>query len=122
MHPSDAGARGLSDGDAAYVYNDFGCTRIMIRVTASIRRGVVSLPQGGWYRASETETYNAFFDADGDGVPERREVPVDIAGSVNVLTEDVNSGVVDPFFDGMGMNAGATLCEVSRVLPDWEGP
>jgi anaerobic dimethyl sulfoxide reductase subunit A len=121
INPADAEARGIENGDEVYVFNDLGCMKITAHVTASIMQGVISIQQGAWYRASESEMYEASFDADGDGLPESHIVPVDISGSVNVLTEDVDSGIRDPFIDGMGMNANGARCEVSRSLPERKG-
>jgi anaerobic dimethyl sulfoxide reductase subunit A len=117
MHPADAGLRALRDGGQVYVYNDFGCMRIELRINPAIRRGVVSVDQGAWHRASEQEFYDAYFDDEGNGTARWQRVAVDIAGSVNVLTEDLDSGLLDPFIDGMGMNANAIPCEVSATLP-----
>lgn len=46
MHPDDAGARGLLDGDTATVATPTGSCRAVVKVTDLIRRGVVSLPHG----------------------------------------------------------------------------
>jgi anaerobic dimethyl sulfoxide reductase subunit A len=66
IHPSDAGARGISDGDAVLVSSPQGCVRIAARVTEDIMPGVVCLLEGAW----------PVFDSEG----------VDTAGSPNVLT------------------------------------
>ena len=66
LHPEDAAARGLRDGDFAEVWNDRGCLRIPVHVTERICPGVAALAQGAWYAPN----------AEG----------VDTAGSINVLT------------------------------------
>ena len=48
MHPDDAAARGLRDGDAVRVFNDLGEVQVPLRLTRELRRGVVSLPKGLW--------------------------------------------------------------------------
>ena len=50
VHPDDAAARGLKDGDAARVFNDLGEVRCNIVVGPWITRGTVSLPKGLWRR------------------------------------------------------------------------
>ena len=66
IHPEDAAARGIQDGDMAEVYNDRGCIRIPAIVTRRIRQGVAAISQGGWF------------------TPDRKGT--DIRGSINVLT------------------------------------
>jgi anaerobic selenocysteine-containing dehydrogenase len=48
MHPSDAAARGLTDGDPIRVFNGQGEVRCNLAVGGWIRRGTVSLPKGLW--------------------------------------------------------------------------
>lgn len=117
IHPKDAKARDITDGDMVYVFNDYGCIKLPAKVTKRILPGVVCIGQGACYRPSTTETYEAWFDADNDGKPEKYIVPVDVGGCTNTITLDLNSGVVDPFLNGLGLNAGGALCEISREKP-----
>ncbi|MBI2187199.1 MAG: molybdopterin-dependent oxidoreductase [Acidobacteria bacterium] len=48
MHPTDAEARGLAEGDAVRVFNRLGDVRCHLAVGAWIRPGTVSLPKGLW--------------------------------------------------------------------------
>jgi len=48
MHPGDAGARGISAGDAVRVWNDLGEVRLAARLNPDLRPGVVLLPKGLW--------------------------------------------------------------------------
>ena len=48
MHPDDAAARGLADGDAVRVFNTLGEVRCNVAVGAWIRAGTVALPKGLW--------------------------------------------------------------------------
>ena len=48
MHPDDAAARGLKEGDAVRVFNELGEVRCNVQVGAWIRPGTVSLPKGLW--------------------------------------------------------------------------
>jgi anaerobic selenocysteine-containing dehydrogenase len=48
MHPDDAAARGLKDGDEVRVFNERGDVRCGVQVGGWIRPGTVSLPKGLW--------------------------------------------------------------------------
>jgi molybdopterin-containing oxidoreductase family molybdopterin binding subunit len=48
INPSDAQARGISDGDTVTVFNDRGSIQVVARVTSGIRPGVVNSYQGHW--------------------------------------------------------------------------
>jgi anaerobic selenocysteine-containing dehydrogenase len=48
MHPADADARGLKDGDAVRIFNALGEVRCNVAVGTWIRPGTVSLPKGLW--------------------------------------------------------------------------
>ena len=50
MHPDDAAARGLTEGDAIRMFNALGEVRCNVTVGAWIRPGTVSLPKGLWRR------------------------------------------------------------------------
>jgi anaerobic selenocysteine-containing dehydrogenase len=52
MHPTDAAARGLSDGSQVKVWNDQGQVFLPLRVTAAVRSGVVCSEKGAWLRTS----------------------------------------------------------------------
>jgi anaerobic dimethyl sulfoxide reductase subunit A len=117
IHPQDAAARQIRHGDQVYVFNDYGCLKLPAVLTSRIMPGVVSIGQGTWYRPSHSETYEAWFDTDYDGVAEKHVVAVDEGGCVNSITPDLNSGVLDPFCDGLGMNANGAFCEISLSKP-----
>lgn len=68
MHPDDAAARGIMDGQRVRVFNDIGATILPAQVTNRIAPGVVSIKEGAWYVPSL------------DGV--------DTQGCANVLTTD----------------------------------
>lgn len=68
MHPDDANARGIVDGDRVRVLTDRRATVLPVKVTADIARGVVSIKEGAW------------FAPDGDGI--------DGSGCGNALTGD----------------------------------
>ncbi|WP_066738579.1 trimethylamine-N-oxide reductase TorA [Cupriavidus sp. D384] len=49
MHPDDARARGIADGDIVRVFNDRGQILAGVRLTADIRQGAIRICEGGWY-------------------------------------------------------------------------
>ena len=50
MHPDDAEARGIEDGDAVRVFNDLGEVKVDAHLTHLVRAGTVSMPKGVWRR------------------------------------------------------------------------
>ena len=52
MHPDDARARGLEEGDVVRLFNDLGEVHCPLTVAPSIRPGTVSLPKGIWRRST----------------------------------------------------------------------
>ena len=48
MHPDDAGARALKDGDSVRVFSALGEVRCNLQVGSSVRPGTVVLPKGLW--------------------------------------------------------------------------
>ena len=71
VHPDDAAARGIADGDLVRLSNDRGAALATARVTDEIRSGVVQLPTGAWW------------DPEPDGTCRH--------GNPNVLTRDVGT-------------------------------
>lgn len=60
IHPEDAAARGVLDGDAVRVFNEQGDVRCHARVSDEVRPGVVSLPKGLWsHNTANGRTANA---------------------------------------------------------------
>jgi anaerobic dimethyl sulfoxide reductase subunit A len=49
IHPADAAARGIADGQRVRVFNDRGATLLPARVTDRIAPGVVSIKEGAWF-------------------------------------------------------------------------
>jgi anaerobic selenocysteine-containing dehydrogenase len=56
MHPEDAAARGLAEGDLVRIFNDLGEVHCPLTVAPAIRRGTVSLPKGLWRRSTRNNT------------------------------------------------------------------
>ncbi len=48
MHPADALARGLADGDPAAVWNNRARLSVPVRISERLRPGVVAIPFGWW--------------------------------------------------------------------------
>lgn len=49
MHPRDAAARGIHDGDVVRVFNGRGACLAGVRLHEGLREGVFVLPTGAWY-------------------------------------------------------------------------
>jgi anaerobic selenocysteine-containing dehydrogenase len=56
MHPADAAARGLADGDPVRIFNELGEVQCGLRVQATVREGTVSLPKGLWRKSTWNQT------------------------------------------------------------------
>ena len=53
IHPDDAAARGIADGDVVRVFNGRGEMLAGAVVTDKIRTGVIMISEGGWYDPAE---------------------------------------------------------------------
>ena len=95
MHPDDAAARGIADGDAVRIFNARGACLSIVRVSDAIRPGVVALPTGAW------------FD------PAREGGSLERHGNPNALSLDTGTSKL-----GQGSSAHTALVEVER----FEGP
>jgi anaerobic selenocysteine-containing dehydrogenase len=56
IHPSDAGARGIGDGDIVRVFNELGEVRCTARISKALKPGVVFLPKGLWSHNTQSGT------------------------------------------------------------------
>jgi anaerobic selenocysteine-containing dehydrogenase len=52
MHPDDAAARGLTEGEEVRVWNELGEVFLPLRLSAVVRPGVVCSEKGAWLRTS----------------------------------------------------------------------
>ena len=66
MHPADAAARGIGDGDQVRLFNAEGAAQVAARLCDDLAPGVVCLPEGVWV------------ELDGSGL--------DMAGAANMFT------------------------------------
>ncbi len=93
IHPDDAAARGIRDGDVVRVFNDRGACLAGAIVTDMVRRRVVNLSTGAW------------FAPDATGMCRH--------GNVNVLTADVGSSRL-----AQGCTGQHVLVDVERFEGD----
>ena len=56
IHPTDAAARGIDDGDRVRVFNALGEVRCSARLDPDVRPGVLFLPKGIWRHNTESRT------------------------------------------------------------------
>lgn len=73
MHPVDAAARQISDGDIACIFNDRGACLAAVRLVETLTPGVVQMATGAWFHPVDLP----------DGQP------LDSHGNPNVVTADV---------------------------------
>ena len=65
MNPSDAAARGLSEGEEVVIWNDRGRVILALNITDATRPGVLYSPKGTWLKTSTTgQTVNALIPSD----------------------------------------------------------
>jgi biotin/methionine sulfoxide reductase len=93
LHPDDAAARGIADGDVVRVFNDRGATLAAAVLTDRVRPGVVVLPTGAWY----------------DPLDPAEPGSLDVHGNPNVVTRDVGTSTL-----AQGTSAHSCLVEVER--------
>lgn len=93
IHPRDAAARDLVDGDVVRVFNDRGAALAGVHVTEAVRPGVIQFATGAWYDPSDPATENS----------------LDKHGNPNVLTRDVGTSRL-----GQGPSAHSALVDVER--------
>jgi biotin/methionine sulfoxide reductase len=91
MHPKDAAARGIGDGDIIRLFNARGACLAAVKVTTGIRRGVVQLSTGAWYDPEDPQ----------------EEKPLCVHGNPNVLTRDVGTSAL-----AQGCTGQLTMIEV----------
>jgi biotin/methionine sulfoxide reductase len=75
MHPDDAAARGVADGDVVRAFNDRGACLAGVVIDDRLRRHVVHLPTGAWFDPADPADYDAMC----------------VHGNPNVLTDDVGT-------------------------------
>jgi biotin/methionine sulfoxide reductase len=97
LHPDDAAARGISDGDVVRVFNDRGCLLAGAVLSEDVRPRIVQISTGAWYDPLDP------FDPD----------TMCVHGNANTITLDVGSSKL-----AQGSVGQHTLVDVER----WHGP
>lgn len=93
MHPEDAVARGIAEGDIIRLFNDRGACLAAVQLTEGVRPGVVQLATGAWYDPEDPAA----------------EAPLCVHGNPNVLTRDVGTSNL-----AQGCTGQLTTVEVER--------
>jgi biotin/methionine sulfoxide reductase len=75
IHPQDAAARGICDGDVVRLYNERGACLAAAVLSEALRPGVVQLSTGAWYDPEDPAA----------------DKPLCIHGNPNVLTRDAGT-------------------------------
>lgn len=97
LHPHDAAARGIRDGDIVRLYNDRGACLAGAVLSEALRPGVVQLATGAWY----------------DPADPTEKQPTCLHGNPNVLTRDAGTSEL-----AQGCTGQLTLVEIER----FDGP
>ena len=97
IHPDDAAARGIADGDIVRLFNERGACLAGAIVSDAVRPGVLQLATGAWY----------------DPVDPGRSGSLENHGNPNVLTRDVGCSRLS-----QGPSPLTTLVEIER----YDGP
>lgn len=93
IHPEDAVARDISDGDIIRLFNQRGALLAGAKITDEIRAGVVQLPTGAWYDPTDPSAENS----------------LEKHGNPNVLTIDKGSSSL-----GQGPIAHTAMVEIEK--------
>lgn len=93
MHPLDAAARGIVDGDEIEVSNARGVMLAGVRLTEGLTQGVVIIATGAWFDPGFGQAWQ----------------PYDRAGNPNVLTLDIGTSSLT-----QGPNAMSCLVEIKK--------
>ncbi|ADP11498.1 molybdopterin oxidoreductase [Erwinia sp. Ejp617] len=94
MHPQDAEARGISDGDVINVFNDRGRMQAGVRISDGVCPQVVLIATGAWFDPGFGQAWR----------------PYDRAGNPNVLTLDIGTSSLT-----QGPNAMSCLVEIRKA-------
>ncbi len=97
IHPQDAAARGIGDGDIVRLYNDRGACLAGAVLSDTLRPGVVQLSTGAWYDPDDPAA----------------DAPLCVHGNPNVLTSDAGTSRL-----AQGCTGQLCLVEIER----FDGP
>jgi biotin/methionine sulfoxide reductase len=93
IHPQDAAARGIANGDIVRLFNDRGASLAGAVLSEALRPGVVQLSTGAWY----------------DPEDRAEDKPLCVHGNPNVLTRDIGTSRL-----AQGCTGQLTLVEIER--------
>ena len=93
LHPADAAARGIKDGDIIRLFNDRGACLAGAIVSDRVRAGAIELATGAWY----------------DPQDPAEEKSLEVHGNPNVLTRDKPTSTL-----AQGTSAHSCLVQVER--------
>lgn len=93
LHPHDAAARGIRDGDIVRLYNDRGACLAGVVLTHALRPGCVQLATGAWYDPEDPTA----------------ATPLCVHGNPNVLTRDAGTSRL-----AQGCTGQLALVEIER--------
>ncbi|MBF0277959.1 MAG: molybdopterin-dependent oxidoreductase [SAR324 cluster bacterium] len=93
IHPRDAAARGIDNGDVVRVFNERGACLAGAKVSEDLRIGAVLMATGSWY----------------DPVTAGKDIGLDKRGNPNVLTRDKGTSRL-----GQAVSALTVLVEVEK--------
>jgi biotin/methionine sulfoxide reductase len=93
IHPQDAAARGIKDGDIVRFYNDRGACLAGAVLSEALRPGVVQLSTGAWYDPADPAV----------------DKPLCVHGNPNVLTRDAGTSRL-----AQGCTGQLSLVEIER--------
>ena len=97
IHPRDAAARGIGDGDIVRLFNDRGACLAGAVLSDALRQGVVQLSTGAWYDPDDPAA----------------DKPLCVHGNPNVLTSDAGTSRL-----AQGCTGQLCLVEIER----FDGP
>ena len=97
IHPQDAAARGIGDGDIVRLYNDRGACLAGAVLSEALRPGVVQLSTGAWYDPEDPAA----------------DKPLCVHGNPNVLTRDAGTSKL-----AQGCTGQLAVIEIER----FDGP
>jgi biotin/methionine sulfoxide reductase len=97
IHPRDAAARGICDGDIVRLYNARGACLAGAVLSETLRPGVVQLSTGAWYDPEDPSS----------------DKPMCVHGNPNVLTRDAGTSKL-----AQGCTGQLTVIEIER----FDGP
>jgi biotin/methionine sulfoxide reductase len=97
IHPQDAAARDIVDGDIVRVHNDRGACLAAAVLSEALRPGVVQLSTGAWYDPEDPTA----------------DIPLCVHGNPNVLTRDAGTSKL-----AQGCSGQLTVVQIER----FDGP